>query len=75
MSRQKAHFPEQINGGVYLNEQGKKVFLMAFYEKLNTTLTVNNESKTYAALISDEIRKLTRYFRAGERYKAYRQVR
>lgn len=68
-------FRVEDNGGVYLNETGKKLFLCAFYEKLDTTVTVGDGKMTYAEIISEEIRKLTRYFRAGEKYKAFRQIR
>ncbi len=69
------HFVTAANGGIYLNENGKRIFLRAFYDKLNTTLTVGERSFSYAALINEEIRKLTRRFRSGEPYKAFRQVR
>lgn len=68
-------FTCEENGGVYLNEEGKRKFLRAFYEKLNTTLQIKESSLSYAALIDEELRKLTARFRRNEEYKAYRQVR
>jgi CRISPR/Cas system-associated endonuclease Cas1 len=60
---------------VYLTDDGQRVFLKAFYEKLNETLTVNNESVSYDTIIKLEIRKLIRHFKQKEKYKAFRQVR
>ena len=62
-------------GGVYLNEEGKRIFLRAFYEKLGSTLNIKNRQCSYAELINLEIQKLVRHFRKTENYRAYRQVR
>ncbi len=62
-------------GGVYLNEEGKRIFLRAFYEKLASTLSIKNRQYSYAELIIAEIQKLVRHFRKGEKYRAFRQVR
>ncbi len=69
------HFSVFENGAVYLNEDGKRVFLSAFYEKLETTLDVKGTPKSYNALIVEEVRKLIKSLRDGEKYKAFRQVR
>ena len=63
------------NGAVYLNEEGKRVFLRCFYDKLSATLQIKGKYYSYAMLINGEIQKLTRRFRTGEKYSAYRQVR
>ena len=63
------------NDGVYLNEEGKRIFLRSFYDKLNTTLQIKGQPHSYAMLIRAEIQKLTKCFRSGEKYRAYRQVR
>ncbi|MCR5782227.1 MAG: CRISPR-associated endonuclease Cas1 [Clostridia bacterium] len=68
-------FDTEENGGVYMNEEGKRLYLRDFYEKLNSTLQIRDRQLSYAMLIDDEIHKLTRRFRNGEEYKAYRQVR
>ncbi len=70
-----SHFETAENGGIYLNEEGKRLFLRGFYNKLNTTLQLGETHVSYATLIDLEIQKLTRFFRAGVKYKAYRQVR
>ena len=71
----KEHFMQTENGGVYLNEEGKRLFLQAFYGKLSTTVASGKESHSYDSLIAEEIRKLARHFRSEEPYKAFRQVR
>ena len=68
-------FEYEENGATYLNEEGKRTFLRCFYEKLNATILIKEQRYSYAALIDLEIQKLTRRFRTGETYRAYRQVR
>ena len=68
-------FDYMDGGSVFLNEEGKRIFLRSFYEKLNSVLTVKDRPYSYAMLISSEIQKLVRHFRKGDKYKAYRQVR
>lgn len=63
------------NNGVYLNQTAKRLFLQAFYEKLETVITHKDEKISYNTAIAEEIRKLIRYFRDKEKYKAFRQVR
>ena len=61
--------------GVYLNAEGKRIFLHAFYEKLDTGVTVKDKSVKYKSIIKEEIQKLIRYFRQGEKYKPFKQIR
>ena len=71
------HFRHTDNGGVYLNAEGKRIFLRALYEKLETVVSVGAEKKrmSYNSIIAEEIRKLIRHFRQDEKYKGFRQVR
>ena len=69
------HFYTEENGGVYLNEDGKRIFLRAFYEKLNTVVTVKQDRYSYRRIIKDEIRQLSLYFKNNEKYTGFRQVR
>ncbi len=68
-------FCRDESGGVYLNEEGKHVFLRSFYLKLETELTVNGAKMSYYQLFREEVAKLVRYFRSGTPYRAFRQVR
>ena len=61
--------------GIYLNAKGKQLFLNAFYEKLDTGVTVKGKSVKYKSIIKEEIQKLVRHFRQGERYKPFKQIR
>lgn len=70
-----ANFEIAENGGVYLKEDGRRIFLRAFYYKMSSTQMIKGRPYSYSMLISEEIRKLTRRFRAEEPYKAFRQVR
>ena len=69
------HFDRQENGGYYLNAEGKRLFLEAFQEKMNTRVTVGKASMPYTDIINEEVRKLIRYFRNGEKYKPFKQIR
>ena len=61
--------------GVYLNAEGKRIFISAFYDKLDTGVTVKGKSVKYKSIIREEVQKLVRYFRNGERYKPFKQIR
>lgn len=70
-----SHFEKTENGGVYLTAEGKRIFLDAFYEKLDTSLQVKGEHFTYRELIKREVQHLIRYFRNSEKYKPFKQVK
>ena len=63
------------DGSVYLNEEGKHLFLEAFYAKLETQLTVDERKMNYRQIIREEVAKLVRYFRNESPYRAFRQVK
>lgn len=69
------HFSRSEKGAVYLTAEGKRVFLKAFYNKLNAELNIKSQNLNYKSVIVEEARKLVRHFRHTEKYKAYRQVR
>lgn len=68
------HFEHHDDGGVYLNKEGKGIFLTALFDKLDQSVTVGENSKKYAAIITDEVKELAASFRGGK-YKGFRQVR
>lgn len=72
---QKKHFRMEENGGVYLNEDGKRIFLRGLYEKLEETLKIKERTLRYDDLLTEEIRKLTLHFKEHSKFVAYRQVR
>lgn len=70
------HFEHMENGTVYLNSEGKHIFLRMLYDKLDTRVTVGKQSVSYHTIIDWEIKKLISYFRKGEkRYNPFKQVR
>ena len=72
---QPRHFSHEENGAVYLSEEGKRLFLKAFYDKLEEGQTIHSRFFSYNMLMDEEVRKLVRHFKEKESYKAYRQVR
>lgn len=68
-------FTHNENGSVYLNEEGKHVFLRSFYLKLETQLTIDDRKMNYYQIIREEVAKMVRYFRNESPYRAFRQVR
>lgn len=72
---QKKHFTRCENDAVYLTNDGKRLFLSAFYQKLDTVITVKEDKLSYDSIIKEEIRKLVRHFKGKEKYKGFRQVR
>lgn len=70
------HFEHMENGTVYLNSEGKHIFLRTFSEKLDARVTMGKKSVSYRTIIDWEIKKLINYFRKGEkRYNPFKQVR
>jgi len=69
------HFETHENGTVYLTTEGKRIFLSAFYEKLDAVITVGDKKMSYDSIVKEEIRKLIRHFRTNDKYKGFRQVR
>lgn len=70
-----SHFQSDESGAVYLNKDGKRVFLEALYDKLNRELTVSDEKMTYHQIITQDIRNLCGSLRGRKTYKGFRQVR
>lgn len=69
------HFYHEQNGGVYLTNEGKKVFIAALTDKLDSEIPVRNEHKTYAEVIRDEVRTLCADIKALKKHRSFRQVR
>ena len=73
--RPDAHFAKSEGDGVYLNAEGKRLFLEALDDKLHVHITEHGRSLTYTELITEEVRKLIRHFKTGEKYSPFKQVR
>ena len=60
------------NGGIFLNTEGKKLFLNEFENKMNQIITLHEQPFTYERLIMNEIKKLEDSFLRETPYKAYK---
>jgi len=72
MLDEQRHFEIPESGGVYLNKEGKKIFVTEFEEKIHSRITTGGVSASYGDLIKLELQKLTRRFEKGEEYKAFK---
>lgn len=64
------HF-ENKNDGVFLNDEGKKVFIKNFYEKIRENIKCRNGMITYETIMRKEIYKFINFVNNNERYKPY----
>ena len=71
----KRHFETVENGGVYLSAEGKRLFLTALNDKLHSRQNDKGVSRNYLQLMNEEVRKLVRHFKTGEKYSPFKQVR
>lgn len=71
----KHHFDRSENGVVMLNAEGKRIFLKALYEKLNTVITEKDKKMSYRSIIKAEVLKLTGCIRENKKYVSFKQVR
>lgn len=67
----KVHF-EKRNNGVYLNKEGKYIFIDQLNKKLNSTITINNKKISYQEILRLEVLKLLRYFKYNEEYEPFK---
>ena len=70
--RKKEHFESIEKGGVYLNREGKTIFIKALEEKLNQTLMIGNRRLTYTQILHEEVNKIAKHIQSGENYKPYK---
>jgi CRISPR-associated protein Cas1 len=70
---QEKHF-EDLNGMVYLSEEGRKIFLAAFDEKMKTSFKHRKLGRnvTYRYLIRLEAYKLIKHVIGDEPYKPFK---
>lgn len=66
------HFEQLDNGAVYLNEEGRRIFIRAFEEKIMSKLKIDNKYYSYSELITNEIIKLSNHMLKIKEYKAYK---
>ena len=65
------HFEEK-EGGIYLNQEGKRLFLEEFEEKMRDVLVVRGKKFTYRKLLEHEIYAYQRFVMEGSSYRPYK---
>lgn len=65
---------EEKNGGIYMNQSGKRKYLEEFDRKLNQQMRIKDSTKSYDMLMRDEVRKVENYFKNGQPYKPYKYI-
>ena len=65
-------FMTMEDGAVYLNEEGKRLFIREFEGKLRDKITIKEKTYTYEQVIENDIRAYVRHLRDGEDYKPYK---
>lgn len=64
---------KKVEGGVYLNETGKKKFVKALEEKLSETIDYENGQRmSWRTVIRYECYKLIRHLKEEQAYQAFR---
>lgn len=66
------HFTIEINGGTYLTDEGKKIFVEQFEYKMHSKITVKGNEMTYQQLLEAEVRHYQRYILEGIKYQPYK---
>lgn len=67
----KVHF-EKRNNGVFLNKEGKYIFIDQLNKKLNSTITIDGKKISYQEILQQEVLKLLRYFKYDEEYEPFK---
>ena len=65
-------FVKNKDHSVYLSENGKKLFIEAFQNKLYSKVTQGGKSLTYNQIIENEIWNYQTYIREGKKYQPYK---
>ena len=66
------HFEKTEDGGIYLNKEGKQVFINEFENKVYQKQTEENQPRTYDTRIREEIQKIFRFVCYDEKYKPFK---
>lgn len=66
------HFEQVKNGGIYLNREGKTIFLRALDEKMEQTVLFGENAISYQQILHKEITKLVKHIKGEAKYKPYK---
>lgn len=70
--RSNMHFETTNEGGIYLNNMGRRIFIKGLEQKLNLKLSVNGQRITYDRIIKNEIYKILCCIEKNEKYKPFK---
>lgn len=65
------HF-ENKNNGVYLSDEGKRIFLQQIRQKLSSHIQQNHQNVTYSTVIRNNLYMLIKYINKEEKLKFYK---
>ena len=72
MIHKNEHFELTDQGGMYLNREGKKLFLTELENKIYQKQTKDNQSVSYDTHIKQEVSKIYRFVCYDEKYKPFK---
>ena len=70
--KKKEHFETLQDGAVYLNREGKRLFIVHLEGKLYQKITLGNRQYTYYTIMKNDIDKLVQHLNNGTTYKPYK---
>lgn len=65
-------FQQTEKGGVYLNKNGKRIFIQEFERKIYSLVNDKDAIYSYDTLLRREVQKLRHYIEQGEEYRPYK---
>lgn len=68
----KEHFEKEDNGGIYLNNVGKRIFIRELEYKLSSKISVDGQKLSYDNLMKEEIHKIVKLVQDNEKYKPFK---
>ncbi len=68
----KLHFEVEDNGGVYLNNNGKRIFIKELEKKLGSKISIDGQKISYEHIIKNEIYKIVQFIQEGEKYRPFK---
>lgn len=72
MIHEAEHFEKTEDSGVYLNKEGKQIFINELENKIYQKQTEDNNPRTYDTRIREEIQKIFRFVCYDEKYKPFK---
>jgi CRISPR-associated protein Cas1 len=61
------HFIKE-NNGYYLNNDGRKIFINYYNQKMNSTINIKGNYVSYSGIIDMEVQKIARHLKLNEKY-------